>query len=486
MSKEGVRFDPESTMNASADGSRPIPPWFENAKLGIFVHWGLYSVPAFADPGAPDPDQFMRDLAAMKDVGGRIPYAEWYLNGLRIPGSATAEHHSRTYGEQSSYFDFQRPFHEHARTVQFEDWADLFAAAGARYVVMVTRHLDGYPLWPTDVVNPHMPRGYRSARDLVGDLATAVRARGMRMGTYYAGGTDWTFTQRPVRTALDFVAQSALGPQYADYVAAHLRELVDRYQPSVLWNDLGWPPDADLAALRRHFHDAVPDGVINDRWFNYVTPPGAGPAPPHDFRTFEYEVPSDPPTGPWEMTRALGRSFGYDADEDPADLLDGGQLVDLLVTVVAGGGNLLLNIGPDGTGRIPEVQRSPVLALGRWLEANGEAIYGTRRRKVPAADTSSGLTARFTEDDGHVYTVVPAGQDRGELVVPDLSPSEVADAYALDSHEPAVWTADAGTVRLRLPAAQTVGRTPYVIAMRRAPNQPHTPGQRAPAPVDKG
>jgi alpha-L-fucosidase len=110
------------TANPVADLRRPGSQWFEDAKLGIFVHWGLYSVPAFADPAAPDPDRFMRDLAAMKDVGGRIPYAEWYLNGLRIPGSATAEHHARTYGTQFSYFDFQRPFDEHAAAADLEEW----------------------------------------------------------------------------------------------------------------------------------------------------------------------------------------------------------------------------------------------------------------------------------------------------------------------------------------------------------------------------
>jgi alpha-L-fucosidase len=352
--------------------------WFEDAKLGIFVHWGLYSVPAFADPDAPDPDEFLRDLAAMKDVGGRIPYAEWYLNGLRIPGSATAEHHAHTYGKQFSYFDFQRPVDEHAATVDFDDWADLFAASGAAYVVMVTRHLDGYPLWPTAVANPHMPRGYRSGRDLVGDLADAVRARGMKMGLYYAGGTDWTFTQRPVRTMLDLVAQGSLGPEYADYATAQVHELIDRYRPSVLWNDMGWPADADLGGVLRHFYRTAEDGVVNDRWFTFATPTQAVP---HDFRTFEYERPAEPPAEPWEMTRALGRSFGYDAGEDPARLLDGGQLIDLFVDVVAHGGNLLLNIGPDGTGRIPESQRRPVLELGRWLKAHGEQIRRTRPRE---------------------------------------------------------------------------------------------------------
>ncbi len=187
---------------------------------------------------------------------------------------------------------------------------------------------------------------------------------------------------------------------------------------------------------------------------------------PHDFRTFEYERPAEPPAEPWEMTRALGRSFGYDAGEDPAGLLDGGQLVDLLVDVVARGGNLLLNIGPDGAGRIPESQRRPVRELGRWLTVNGEAIHRTRRRTAPTARTSTGLTARFTENDEHVYAIVPAGQDRGELVIPDLRPSEVVAAHLIGTGEPAEWTADGNAVRLRLPAGRAADRHPYVIAFR--------------------
>jgi alpha-L-fucosidase len=451
------------TANLVADVRRPRSQWFEDAKLGIFVHWGLYSVPAFADPTAPDPAQFMRDLAAMKDIGGRNQYAEWYLNGLRIPGSATAEYHARTYGRRFSYFDFQRPFDEHAATVDLEDWADVFAAAGAAYVVMVTRHLDGYPLWPTSVANPHMPVGYRSERDLVGELAGAVRSRGLKMGLYYAGGTDWTFTRRPVRNMLDLVAQGSLGSEYAAYVTAQVHELVDRYRPSVLWNDMGWPVDAELGDVLRHFYRTVEDGVVNDRWFNFTTPTQAVP---HDFRTFEYESPADPPAESWEMTRALGRSFGYNAAENSTDLLDGGQLIELLIDVVAKGGNLLLNIGPDGTGRIPETQRRPVRELGRWLAVHGEAIRRTRRRKVPTARTSSGLPVRFTANREHVYAIVPAGQGRGELVIPDLRPSEVASAHLIGTGERAEWTAESGAVRLRLPAVPGDSRHPYVVAFQ--------------------
>jgi alpha-L-fucosidase len=232
----------------------------------------------------------------------------------------------------------------------------------------------------------------------------------------------------------------------------------------VLWNDMGWPVDADLDAVLRHFYGTVEDGVVNDRWFNFATPTQAVP---HDFRTFEYERPAEPPAENWELTRALGRSFGYDAGEDSTDLLDGGQLIDLLCGVVAQGGNLLLNIGPDGVGRIPEMQRRPVRELGRWLTVYGEAIRRTRRRPVPTVRTSTGLTARFTENDEHVYAIVPASQDRGELVIPDLRPPDVAAAHLIGTGERAEWTADADAVRLRLPAVRTGDRHPYVIALRR-------------------
>jgi alpha-L-fucosidase len=134
------------------------------------------------------------------------------LNALRVPGSATARHHEATYGPGFSYFDLRRQFDADAAEVDLEEWAAFFARAGARYVVMVTKHLDGYPLWPTNVRNPTMPADYGSSRDLVGDLTAAVRARGLRMGLYYAGGVDSTFTQRPIRTMTDLMASQALGP----------------------------------------------------------------------------------------------------------------------------------------------------------------------------------------------------------------------------------------------------------------------------------
>jgi alpha-L-fucosidase len=462
---------------ASLD-ARPVPPWYADAKLGIFVHWGLYSIPAFAERTGDDYTAFMRDLTTGKDTKGRIPYAEWYLNALRVPGSATSRYHQATYGGNFTYFDFRDQFEANSATVDLAEWAACFAGAGARYVVMVTRHLDGYPLWPTSVANPHMPPEYRSTRDLVGDLTKAVRARGLRMGLYYAGGLDWTFTSKPIRTMADFMRQQALGPEYARYAAAQWAELIDAYRPSVLWNDVGWPAESDPHELFARYYDTVADGVVNDRWTKVSMPrnrlvralylrfislalkslarvgrPLPQPAASfhYDFQTHEYAAPDPAPTQPWELTRGLGRSFGYNAQETAADNLTGTQLVHLLVDVVAHGGNLLINVGPDGTGRIPEIQRQPLRELGAWLDANGEAIYATRPWTRPAGTTTGDQQVRYTRKDDVIYAIVLSDRLADSLTIRDLMLPAGSRIRMLNGSVDLPWTQAAGGVRIAAP-----------------------------------
>ena len=241
-----------------------VPPWFEDAKLGIFVHWGIFAVPAWA-PTLP-PGKSMPDLlrASPRELGAQLPYAEWYQNAMRIPGSPTARHHAETYGD-APYEAFREPFEATLGDWDPEAWADAFAATGAGYVVLVTKHHDGYLLWPSDVPNPHRP-GWHAPRDVVGELADAVRARGLRFGVYYSTGLDWTFETLPIREPLDLFAAIPNDPAYAAYVDAHLRELVDRYRPSVVWADIGAPPGFDLGAFLTDYYAIVPDGTTNDRW----------------------------------------------------------------------------------------------------------------------------------------------------------------------------------------------------------------------------
>ena len=210
-----------------------VPAWFNNAKLGIFIHWGPYSVPGWAPPegtyGQMDFTDFLH----------RNPYAEWYLNSLRLVGTPTWSYHRTKYGKDFSYYNFVPIFESESAKWKPDDWADLFKSVGARYVVLTTKHHDGYTLWPTKVHNPHLPTDRQaSRRDLVGELTHAVTARGMRMGLYYSGGRDWSFTQEPYGQAHHEPREYVDTEEYAHFTDAHLRELIAFYGPSILWDDI--------------------------------------------------------------------------------------------------------------------------------------------------------------------------------------------------------------------------------------------------------
>ena len=189
-------------------------------------------------------------------------------------------------------------------------WAKLFAQAGVRYVVLVSKHHDGWTLWPSATPNPFLP-GWHATRDLVGELGVAVRAQGLRYGLYYSGGLDWTFEPGPIRdlpSLMKCIPQSA---QYLAYANAHWRELIARYAPCVMWNDIGYPREADLVQLFADYYAAVPDGVVNDRFV-------FGRQPHLDFNTPEYSAIADIYPRKWELTRGIGLAFGYNRNETPA------------------------------------------------------------------------------------------------------------------------------------------------------------------------
>src|SRR4051812_41365522 len=281
---------------------RALPRWFDDAKFGIFVHWTAAAVPAFA-PVGPSPFELAAEQG-QQAAFAQSPYVEWYQNSLAIEGSPVQRHHAATYGDLQ-YHDFVRQFLDGHRGWNPQVWADLFAQAGARYVVLVTKHHDGVLLWPSAHGNPHKER-WQSERDVVGDLAEAVRGRGMRFGTYYSGGLDWTFGRLPIT---DFGSMIRAIPQDADYLEyadTHWRELIDRYEPCVLWNDIGYPAAADLDALFGDYFARVPDGVVNNR-FDWVRQ-SAGQVHA-DFLTPEYSTEGTPERK-WESTRGMGTSFG--------------------------------------------------------------------------------------------------------------------------------------------------------------------------------
>ncbi|MEJ0026781.1 MAG: alpha-L-fucosidase [Rhizomicrobium sp.] len=421
------------SLNAHA-----VPQWFEDAKFGIFIHWGLFSIPAFAAKSGSIAESFRNqyDIAV-----AQTPYCEWYWNAIKVPESDSAKFHAATYNN-APYENFRAAFLEGLEKWDPADWAGAFADAGARYVVLVTKHHDGFCLWPSSVANPHQ-KDWTSPRDIVGVLADAVRAKGLRFGVYYSGGIDWTFNREPLRTLGDFVG-STPGGDYPAYADAQTRELIERYRPSILWNDISWPtPLDDELKLFADYYNAVPEGVVNDRWLPMTperaalrdpqvrrgldamlkermareTTKGVIPQlPPHcDFRTPEYAAFDAISEKKWEATRGMSHSFGYNRNDTDADYESIESLVTSFIDAVAKNGNLLLNVGPRGVdAQIPREQLARLKGFGAWLRANGEGIYGTRPWTRFDGRTADGTQVRFAQADGNLFVHLlgtPPGTD---------------------------------------------------------------------------
>jgi alpha-L-fucosidase len=405
--------------------TRPVPEWFQNAKLGIFIHWGAYSVPGWA-PLTGELDEVLTENATADGPGwaywfAHNPYAEWYGNSMKIEGSDTQKYHISTYGADYGYDNFVADFNQAVASWDPNEWADLFADVGARYVVLTTKHHDGVLLWPSDNPNPNR-ENWQTERDLVGELTTAVRARGMEMGLYYSGGIDWTVVDLTITDFNTLIAAIPQDQAYADYALAHWRELIEKYQPAVLWNDLGFPQVAtpDLLQLFADYYSVVPEGVVNDR-FGLGQPREAFH---NDFHTQEYAELEEIQERTWESTRGMGYSFGYNQLDSEENVLTVDDLVDSFADIVSKNGNLLLNIGPRADGSLPDVYVNVLNGLGSWLDVNGEAIFDTRPWTRAEATTDNGGEVRFTQKDGVLYAILldaPAGDTItiNELVVPE-------------------------------------------------------------------
>lgn len=421
--------------------SRPIPAWYDDAKLGIFIHWGIFAVPAYA-PRGRSITEIVRSHP--EDGWARLPYTEWYLNSIRFPQSPAAAHHRATYGDRP-YEDFRAEFDAASESFDATAWADLFAEAGAKYTVLVTKHHDGYCLWPTAIQNPHRP-GWHSKRDFVGELAAASRARGITFGTYYSGGLDWTFRHHPIGTFGDMLACVPYEAEYDAYAHAQFSELAARYDSDILWNDIAWPGEESRTALFDSFYARKPNGVINDRWmanrtlFEAMRDPtsraaldariqarwakGEGDITPDsgagDFKTAEYSDKFDYDRK-WEACRGMDLSFGFNAQARPEDYLSKDDIIRSFVETVAHGGNLLLNVGPRADGSVPDEQRALLRALGTWLKTNGEAIYGTRKTAAPRGTADDGTPYRLTAKDGAVYALLMDTPKSTSLAFPTLA-----------------------------------------------------------------
>lgn len=374
---------------------RPVPSWFNDAKFGVFIHWGAYSVPAWAEP-----------TGELGTVDGNVwmahnPYSEWYYNTIRIEGSPAQKYQHDVHGG-APYDDFLDQWK--ASKFNPDDWATLFAKAGAQYVIPTTKHHDGIALWDAPGTGTRNTVARGPKRDLVNAIADAVRKLGMKFGVYYSGGLDWSLNNLPPITTLEDVRR--LRPRdaaYAMYCYEHVTDLINRYKPDLLWGDIDYPDFAkregaySLAAIFDHYYKSVPHGVINDRW-------GVSHS---DFRTSEYQSSlENEAAAAWENCRGIGLSFGFNRVEDEKHYMSVSAAQRHLIDIVSRGGNLLLNIGPTADGEIPAFQRKVLEGIGAWLVINKEAIYASR----VARDLQSSETpwVRWTAKGKKRYAIIDA------------------------------------------------------------------------------
>jgi alpha-L-fucosidase len=399
---------------------RPTPAWFSEAKFGIFIHWGTYSVPAYA-PVIP----------------GKLAYAEWYwhalTNGRNDPNANELEKgtwafHQKVYGADFPYQNFTAQFK--AELFDPDHWAEVLAGSGAKYVVLTSKHHEGFALWPSKEASATWARPWNAVetgpkRDVLGDLSEAVRRKGVKMGYYYSlyewYNPLWLYDK----------------PRYVEqHMFPQFKDLVAHYKPAIIFSDGEWEMTSaqwrspELLAWLFNESPVKDDVVINDRWGSDTRHKHGG------YWTTEYTAGMSGSEHPWEESRGMGVSYGYNRAEDLKVYHTGRELVFILVDTVSRGGNLLLDIGPKADGTIPVIMEQRLKQIGDWLKINGEAIYGTQPWKesrqwtagaVPkveynkeyssaydvtqlidkSSDGKASIEAFFTEKGGSVYAILP-------------------------------------------------------------------------------
>ena len=332
--------------------SRPIPGWFTDAKFGIFIHWGLYSVPAWATNSNAD--------------GFGSNYSEWYwerLNNTKLKiHKEFVDFHKKNYGPNFQYQDFVTQFK--AEMFEPDQWAKVFKDAGAKYIVLTSKHHDGFALWPSREAWNWNAYDAGPHRDLAGDLSAAVKKAGLHMGFYYSL-YEW----------YNPLFNQDVHKYVEEHMLPQLKDLVNRYQPEIIWPDGEWNHN-DTVWRSREFlawlynESPVKNTVVtNDRW--------GGGRDHGGFTTTEYGQGNSSMTRPWEECRGIGESFGYNRNENLEQYQTSKALIHMLIDIVSRGGNLLLNIGPTADGRIPVIMQQRLKDMGDWLKINGNAIYGT-------------------------------------------------------------------------------------------------------------
>lgn len=375
--------------------ARPLPTWFDEAKFGIFIHWGVFSVPGFGEHSEW--------------------FWYWWKGTKRAPEVAFME---KNYPPDYSYADFAHRFR--AEFFDADSWAEIFEASGAKYVVVVAKHHEGFTNWPSPNSWNWNSMDTGPHRDIVGELAVAVRKRSLHFGVYHSLFEFF----HPL-----FLADQASGFKTQDFVAQktlpELVNLVNVYKPDLIWSDGDWVAKDtywnSTQFLAWLYNDSpVKDTIVtNDRWGDgcYCTHGGY-------FNCEDQFTPTKLLNHKWEKCQTIDKqSWGYRRYMKATELMTLHDLLADMVYVVAMGGNYLLNIGPTADGMISPVFEERYRGMGAWLRINGEAIYASKTWR--AQTEKAVVPVWYTAKDNTVYAVIlgwPPNQQL-QLLTPKTSPA---------------------------------------------------------------
>jgi len=423
--------------------SRPVPSWFMNEKFGIFIHWGAYSVPSW---------------------GPEHSYSEWYQNGLQADkDNVRKQFHKLHYGDMS-YYGFGPMFK--ADRFDPDAWAKVFEQSGAKYIVLTSKHHDGFAMWPSKEADKTWGFPWNSVtsgpkRDLLGDLFKAVRKTSVRAGMYYSL-YEW----------YNPLYKSDINKYVSDHMWPQMKDLINTYQPDVFWTDGDWDlSDAKwkspefLAWL--YNESPVKEKIVTyDRWGSGIRFHHGGVYTP------EYQPDLDFEDHPWEESRGMGYSYGYNKEEDIWDYNSAQSLVLALVDKVSRGGNFLLDIGPDDHGKIPPIMQERLLQIGAWLQENGEAIYNTRRwiRTSQASIKDSkekDFYFTYNPTSNALYAISPKFNNNGEYVIKDLDLPTGTNISFVATKEKCTWKKQGNDIVVSMPAYKpAMIKAPYAYALK--------------------
>jgi alpha-L-fucosidase len=423
--------------------SRPVPSWFMNEKFGIFIHWGAYSVPSW---------------------GPQHSYSEWYQNGLQADkDNVRKKFHKLHYGDMS-YYGFGPMFK--ADRFDPDAWAKVFEQSGAKYIVLTSKHHDGFAMWPSKEADKIWGFPWNSVtsgpkRDLLGDLFKAVRKTSVRAGMYYSL-YEW----------YNPLYKSDINKYVSDHMWPQMKDLINTYQPDVFWTDGDWDvSDAKwkspefLAWL--YNESPVKEKIVTyDRWGSGIRFHHGGVYTP------EYQPDLDFEDHPWEESRGMGYSYGYNKEEDIWDYNSAQSLVLALVDKVSRGGNFLLDIGPDDHGKIPPIMQERLLQIGAWLQENGEAIYNTRRwirTSQASANDSKEKDLYFTYNptSNALYAIAPTFNNNGEYIIKDMDLPAGTNISFVATKEKCAWKKQGNDIVVTMPSYRpAMIKAPYAYAIK--------------------